>query len=69
MKQEPKIEKERMIDELLKYCYNTPLCKKNGRKCVLFRYCNSHAYFEDKAIEHLYELMEKRIEEDRRMSE
>lgn len=39
MKQEAKTDEERMLDELIKYCWSTPLCKKNGRKCVLHRYC------------------------------
>lgn len=69
MKQEAKTDEERMLDELIKYCWSTPLCKKNGRKCVLHRYCLGHSDFETKDIKSLYECMKKRMEEDRGTSE
>lgn len=62
MKQEAKTEKEQMLDELIKYCWDTTLCRRNGRACVLHRYCLGHSCFEDKDIRHLYELMKKENE-------
>ena len=69
MKQDEKSDKDQMLDELIRYCWDTTLCRRNGRTCVLHRYCLAHSDFEDKDIKHLYELMMKRMEEDRRTSE
>ena len=55
---------ERMRDELYKYCWDTTLCKRNGRKCVFHRYCENHNCFEDNDIKKLYDRMKKRMTED-----
>lgn len=59
-------EYEKHLDELNKYCWNSPLCEKNGRRCVFYEYCETHEDFDTKNVEMLYERMKERMEEDKR---
>lgn len=55
---------EHMRTELNGYCWSIDMFECN--KCIFNKYCRTHAEFEDKDIEFLYECMKKKIEEDKK---